>query len=140
MTSELTTLSSSLALVSGVGETLEKAEQLKQQAIELSHKSETVASELEQYQAEVEECVKAKHYQATSLKLLAKSLHEKRGSVSSSVEDKLTLVTAAVEFHLDVKNVRIHFIAFISSRSAFGNTFTTTCSLSCMISYFYIIM
>ena len=105
MTSELTTLSSSLAIVSGVGETLEKAEQLKQQAIELSHRSDTVSSELEQYQSEVEECVKARHYQATSLKLLAKSLQEKRGSVASSVEDKLTLVTAAVEFHQDVRNV-----------------------------------
>ncbi len=105
MTSELTTLSSSLAIVSGVGETLEKAEQLKQQANELSHKSDTVSSELEQYQSEVEECVKTKHYQATSLKLLAKSLQEKKGSVASSVEDKLTLVTAAVEFHQDVRNV-----------------------------------
>ncbi len=107
MTSSLTTLSSSLSLLSGVGDTLDKARGIKQQALDLSHKCETVTTELEEYQAEVDECVQKKYYQAASLRLLAKSLQEKRVGVVKSAEDILKLATAVVTFHEDVEKVSL---------------------------------
>ena len=88
-----------------MGDTPESAHQLHQQATELNEKAESVSTDIDQYSKEVDECIKNKHYQATSLKLLAKSLQDKKVGIVRNAADKLMVTTAAVEFHQNVKNV-----------------------------------
>ena len=55
---------------------------------------------------EVEDCLRRRHYEGSSLAALARNLQEKFGSVSRTIIEKLHLVRSSVEFYQNINNVR----------------------------------
>ncbi len=122
-----------------MGETVDKALELKQQVLDLSHRCEAVSAELDQFQTEVEEYVKQKQYQAASLKLLAKSLRDKRVGVVKSAEDNLELATAAVAFHEDVEKVSVFFVSTVCVCTCIQTAPIYGCYVLCAIRAFNVV-
>lgn len=105
LTMALTTLSFSLSNLTGVGHSLDSARSLHQQASEITSQLAGVGGDVDGFSIEVEDCITRKHYQATHLSKLARSLQDKKGLVSKSATERQRLVSASVEFQQNIKNV-----------------------------------
>ena len=103
----LATLSFAVSNLTGVGHTLDSARALNQQASEINGKLQGVADDVDQFSHEVEDCITRQHYQATHLAKLARSLQDKKGTISRYVTERHKVISASMEFQQNVKNVSL---------------------------------